>query len=88
MGGSHAPEPVGIKSATLPDGTTLQYVADSLSSTISINDRLVAVEHRHVSNALLDSTTYLHENTDFSYHVTGIKDASNTRRWTVEYDSR
>ncbi|WP_334364372.1 RHS repeat-associated core domain-containing protein [Bradyrhizobium sp. AZCC 1578] len=88
LGGSRAPEPIGIKSATLPDGTTLQYVADSLNSIININDRLVSVEHRDGSNTLLDSTTYLHENADFPYHVTGVKDSSDTRRWTVEYDNR
>ena len=88
LGSTDAPSPVGIKSATLPDGTTLQYVADSIGSSIAIDDRLIAVEHRDASNTLLDSTTYLHENADFPYHVTGIKDASGIRRWTVAYDSR
>ncbi len=79
LGSTATPTPVGIASATLPDGTVFKYIADSVNGTaIPINDRLTTVEHRDASNNLLDSTTYLYENADFVYHVTGVKDSSNT----------
>lgn len=36
---------------------------------------------------MLNSTTYLYENPDFLWHVTGILDTNGLRRWTVEYDA-
>lgn len=80
--------PIGIASATVPDGTTFKYIQDAVTtSSIAINDRLVKVEHRSAANDLLDSTSYLYSVADRPYHLTGIKDSADTLRWTVEYDA-
>lgn len=79
-----------LNDATLPDGSKLKYLFDTQGgsyATSTQSDRLIGVEHRDASNNLLDSTTYLYENADFPWHLTGIKDGANTRRWTVEYNS-
>jgi RHS repeat-associated protein len=82
--------PTALTSATLPDGTKLNYLYDFVSTgTTGFNasDRLVGVEHRDASNVLLDKSSYLYENSDLPWHVTGILDSAGTRRWTVEYDA-
>jgi len=82
--------PAAISTAALPDGTTLKYLYDvAAGGTYAFNaaDRLVTVEHRDASNNLLNSTSYLYENPDFPWHLTGILDSTGLRRWTVAYDS-
>jgi RHS repeat-associated protein len=79
-----------ISKVTLPDSTTLNYIYDSAagySGGIDDSDRLIKVEHRDASNNLLDSTTYLYENANVPWAVTGVEDSNGTRRWTVAYDS-
>ena len=66
-----------ISKATLPDGTTLNYVYSSASGGglgFDDSDQLIGVEHRDASNVLLDSTSYLYENVDLPWSVTGITD--------------
>ena len=50
-------------------------------------DILTGAQHLDASSHVIDSTTYLYENTSFSTFITGVEDAAGTRRWTVAYDS-
>jgi hypothetical protein len=91
QGLSEAVMPVGIVSASLPDGTSLAYNRQSLETMLSTGhpraDILTSVQHLDASSAVTDSTTYLYENTSFPTFITGIEDNAGTRRWTVAYDS-
>jgi RHS repeat-associated protein len=83
--------PVGITSASLPDGTSISYTAQALNTSLAYlhptADILTSVQHLDASSTVTDSTTYLYENTSFPTFITGIKDNAGTRRWTVAYDS-
>jgi RHS repeat-associated protein len=82
--------PAAVDTVTLPDTSKIKYLydnAEGLTAAYDNSDRLLAVEHRDASNNLLDKTTYLYENTDWLWHVTGIEDVNGTRRWTVTYDA-
>ena len=79
-----------VSKVTLPDGTTLNYLYSSASGGsygFDDSDQLITVEHRDASNNLLNSTSYLYENTDLPWAVTGVLDSAGTRRWTVTYDA-
>jgi RHS repeat-associated protein len=91
LGSSSPPRPLAISAATLPDGTTLEYVYEALNAeliSLPQPDRLVEVRRLGFSNQIIDSTKYLYEDANFPRYVTGILDANGTRRWTVAYDAR
>jgi RHS repeat-associated protein len=83
--------PIGISSASLPDGTSISYNSQSLDTWLEFlhprADILNSVQHLDASSTVTDSTTYLYENAYFPTFITGIKDNAGTRRWTVAYDS-
>ncbi|MCD0419633.1 DUF6531 domain-containing protein [Rubrivivax sp. JA1024] len=79
--------PIAINRVTLPDGTHLDYTYDSISTSGEFSNRLVKAEHQSAANVVLDASTYLYENADYPFAVTGIQDVGGTRRWTVEYDA-
>jgi RHS repeat-associated protein len=83
--------PIGIVSAALPDSTSIAYNWQSLETTLASDhpraDMLTSVQHLDASSTVLDSTTYLFENTSYPTYITGIEDKNGTRRWTVAYDS-
>jgi RHS repeat-associated protein len=84
------PYPVAVTSIGLPDGTSLAYTynpppATSGAST-SLIQQLVKVQHLSSTSAVLDSTTYLYENTWFPTHVTGVVDNLGNRIRTYAYD--
>jgi RHS repeat-associated protein len=85
------PVPVGITSASLPDGTSITYASQSVYGGSGYSqpsaDRLTQVQHLDSSSNVIDSTTYLYENTSFPTFITGIVDSAGNRRWTVQYDS-
>jgi RHS repeat-associated protein len=77
--------PLGL----MPAGVPLNHpytAGTSLSVGYVSSQRLIGIEHRDASNNLLDSTSYLFEDTLWPYYITGIKDTNGTRRWTVSYD--
>lgn len=93
----YAALPVVITGIALPDGTSLSYQYESLEpscngttpcnliDTIQILDR---VDHLDATSAVLASTQYHHENTDWPTYVTGITDARGVRAWNFAYDSK
>jgi RHS repeat-associated protein len=90
-GASGPPVPIGITSASLPDGTSIAYMSQSVYSMSGFSqptaDILTQVQHLDSSNNVIDSTSYLFENSSFPTFITGIVDAAGNRRWTVQYDS-
>jgi RHS repeat-associated protein len=91
LGSTSPARPLAISTATLPDGSRLEYVYEALNpALISLPqpDRLVEVRRIDAADSVIDSTKYLYENPDFPRNVTGILDANGVRRWTVTYDSR
>lgn len=85
------PYPTAVKSIALPDGTSLQYSYDPppavTAPSTSVIKRLVKMEHRSASNAVLDSVSYLYEDTRFPAHLTGVIDHRNVRVSTYAYDA-
>ena len=84
------PYPQAVASIALPDGTSLRYTYDpppaiSPPSTTSIQ-RLLKFERLSAASAVLDSSTYVYEDTRFPTHVTGIIDNLNQRVATYAYD--
>ena len=87
----YAPYPVAVSSIGLPDGTSLAYTYDpppatSAPSTAPIK-RLVKVQHLGSTGTVLDSTSYLYENTSYPTHITGVVDNLGVRVRTYSYDS-
>ncbi|WHO38400.1 RHS repeat-associated core domain-containing protein [Sphingobium sp. AP49] len=86
------PYPLAISSISLPDGTSLRYSYDPAPATsapsTSMIQRLIKAERLSASAAVLDSTTYLYEDSRFPGHVTGILDNLNNRVATYAYDAR
>lgn len=84
--------PEAIRSITLPDATKLRYTYDPPAATAapstSVLQRLVKVERLGAADAVLDSVTYLYEDSRFRTHVTGIIDNRNVRIATYAYDSK
>lgn len=86
------PYPQAVASIALPDGTSLKYTYDPPPATSapssSVIQRLVKVERRSSANAVLDSTTYLYEDSRFPNHVTGVVDNRAIRVATYAYDAK
>lgn len=84
------PYPQAIASISLPDGTSLKYTYDpppaTSAPTTSPIKRLVKVQRLSAANAVLDSTTYLYEDTRFPTHITGVIDNRAVRTATYAYD--
>jgi len=84
------PYPVAVASIGLPDGTSLNYTYDPPPATsapsIAKIKRLVKVQRLSSANAILDSTTYLYEDTRFPTHITGVIDNLGIRIRTYAYD--
>ncbi|RLQ85271.1 RHS repeat-associated core domain-containing protein [Notoacmeibacter ruber] len=86
------PYPEAISEIELPDGTKVAYDFDpppatSAPSTSAI-ERLVGVEWRDSSDAVVNSETYHYENADYPFALTGITDHRNIRVATYTYDGR
>jgi RHS repeat-associated protein len=76
-----------IKAITLPDGTSLAYDYDyaKRGTNPGRNDRLVAVKRLSALGSQLWARSYVYENTDFPYAITGVKDGQDQRRSTYSY---
>jgi RHS repeat-associated protein len=86
------PYPLAIRSIALPDGTSLNYTYDPAPATsapsTSMIQRLVKVERLSATSAVLDSVSYLYEDTRFPTHVTGVIDNRGIRTRTYAYDTQ
>ena len=87
------PYPLAVASIALPDGTSLHYTYDPAAATgpssgsIEVK-RLVKAERLNASSVVIDSESYLYENTTFPTHVTGIVDNLGNRVKTYAYDAQ
>lgn len=68
-----------VTSATLPDGSIINYTYDTASGV----DRLLTTTY-----ADNNTRTYLYENSSFPYYITGILDENNNRISSVVYDDQ
>ncbi len=79
---------VAFSEVGLPGGGKLRYTYDKAYSVGNYSDRLTKVEQVDASGAVTESTSYLYENTDWRYHITGIVDGRGVRISTVTCDSK
>ena len=86
-GASMPAQPV-ITDIGLPDGTSLVYEYDEARRSVGggANDRLVSVERRTSTGAVIDAHTYLYEDSSYPYAITGIRDRNSARLSTYAYD--
>ena len=77
-----------IDTATLPDGTVLNYVYDMqpLGGGLEQPDRLIKVE-RLDGLTVVDSKTYHFEEPGRPTYITGTTGHDGVRHWTVDYDT-
>jgi RHS repeat-associated protein len=90
IGSSSPKRPLAISGVTLPDGTSVRYVYDAANAVpigLPQANRLIQFEVVDTDSKVVNSSTYLYENPDLPWHLTGILDATGTRRWSVEYDA-
>ncbi|MGQ2906051.1 MAG: RHS repeat-associated core domain-containing protein [Neoaquamicrobium sediminum] len=84
------PAPEAVRSITFPDGTSVEYQYDPAPAltppSLGNIRRLTGVSVLDATSNEIDSTTYLYEDPDLSFAVTGIIDHRNTRVATYEYD--
>lgn len=91
LGGSGAVRPMAIEQANLPDGYTVKYTYGTIAtytSGIAPPDRLEKVELVDPSSSVIDKTTYVYDDDDFPYAVTGVLDKDDVVRWTIAYDAK
>ncbi|MEO4001727.1 RHS repeat-associated core domain-containing protein [Mesorhizobium sp. CAU 1732] len=84
------PVPEAVRSITFPDGSSVEYQYDPAPvvtppSTGRI-ERLTGASILDGNSTEVDSTTYLYENSDYTFAVTGVVDHRNVRIATYEYD--
>lgn len=84
------PVPEAVRSITFPDGTTVEYQYDPAPAVMPPStgriERLIGVSILDDNAAEVDSTTYLYEDSDYTFAVTGIVDHRDVRVATYEYD--
>lgn len=87
--GSTLPAQPVITNIVLPDGTSLVYDYDEARRAVGggADDRLISVQRRSASNVVLDGYTYLYENNNYPYAMTGIVDRNGARLSTYSYDA-
>ncbi|MBA2932597.1 RHS repeat protein [Sphingomonas sp. CGMCC 1.13654] len=80
-----------ISALHLPDGTSMSYGYDHPhSGTFYSNegqDRLISAKHLDASSSLLWQHSYVYENADFPYALTGIVDQNSQRLSTLAYSN-
>jgi RHS repeat-associated protein len=86
------PYPQAVGSIALPDGTSLKYTYDPPPATsapsTSFIERLVKVERLSAASAVLNSESYLYEDSRFPTHITGVIDNRSIRTKTYAYDAQ
>lgn len=83
--------PEAIKDITFPDGTKATYLYDpaptGTSPSRAVIQRLVGVQWRDASGAVVDSNTYHYEDANYPKFLTGISDHRGVRVETYAYDA-
>jgi hypothetical protein len=80
--------PAAISVAHLPGGDSIHYVYESIGSDNSNPDRLIRVEFKDASGAIVDKASYAYGDARFPLFVTQIRDRDDVVRWAVTYDEQ
>lgn len=79
--------PFATLKATLPDGTHIDFIYDTVTTSAAIPEKLFQVARRDASNNLLDKTSYQHGDARLPYAITAVLDKDDVVRWTVTHDA-